>query len=398
MANDNSMKKIKQYFIDLIKQNTYRGWHLVQAEKTNHDSIIKALLGLKKFSNERGIFVANDENLIKLNKAMERRGGKESSLSIRKQVLVNLDTFGFIKRTGKGQQMEVCLTQNAIDYLDYENKEFFMDDFLSTFELKKDRITYSITPYPVLLRILSDNRINKLLLKEFQYFVSEIKNENEINQAIDLILGYRQMSQIERNNLDDFVKTECKKITKDAEHKKLPKEYMRDYENWSNNAKHSLEFFNLGSQIKYYDNEIHLLLGSDDFKRKIISDLKKIQESSIIGRQKIYFRDKKIMDNLKKLYGYHCQFCGYNFSRIPTKNGFYIEASHIIPVREQSVDKSVDLNSPNNIIITCPNHHKMIDVHYPEFKKKLIVFADGKKGLETSDRRAKLYLTLNEHL
>jgi len=40
----------------------------------------------------------------------------------------------------------------------------------------------------------------------------------------------------------------------------------------------------------------------------------------------------------------------------------------------------------------------MIDVHYPEFKKRLIVFEDGKKGLETSDGRVRLYLTLNEHL
>ena len=180
--------------------------------------------------------------------------------------------------------------------------------------------------------------------------------------------------------------------------KKLPKEDKRDYENWTNNAKHSLEFFNLGSQIKFYDNEIHLLLGSDEFKKKIITDLKKIQEAPIVRKQKIHFRNKKIMDDLKKLYGYHCQFCGYNFSRIPTKKGFYIEASHIVPVSEQSKYKDIDLNSPDNIVITCPNHHKMIDVHYPEFKKRLIIFEDGKKGMETSDGRVRLYLTLNEHL
>ena len=178
----------------------------------------------------------------------------------------------------------------------------------------------------------------------------------------------------------------------------MPKEYKRDYENWTNNAKHSLEFFNLGSQIKYYDNEIHLLLGSDEFKRKIIADLKKIQEAPTVRKQKVHFRNKKIMDNLKKLYGYYCQFCGYNFSRIPTKKGFYIEASHIIPVSEQSKYKDIDLNSPDNIVITCPNHHKMIDVYYPEFKKKLIVFEDGKKGLETIDGNVRLFLTLNEHL
>jgi len=384
------MEKLKRYFRNLLRENTYRGWHLIQAEKTTQDSITKSLLGIKKLSDEKGFFLATDENLKKLNKEMNRKGGIESSLSMRKQVLVNLDTFGFVKRFGEGQEMKVQLTQKSFEYLDYENKEFFMDDFLSDFEMKKDRLTYSIVPYPILLKMLSDDKIKKLSFKEFQYFVSEIKNESEIQKAIDLILEYRHLSQNQKNELDEFVKTECEKITNEAKANKLPKKYERDCRNWSNNSKHSLEFFNLGSQIKYYDNEIHLLLGSDEFKRKIINDLKKIQETPTIRKQKIHFRDKKIMDSLKKLYGYHCQFCGYNFSRIPTKKGFYIEASHIVPVSEQSKYKDIDLNSPDNIVVTCPNHHKMIDVHYPEFKKKLIVFEDGKKGLETNDGKVRL--------
>ncbi|MBU4369968.1 AlwI family type II restriction endonuclease [Patescibacteria group bacterium] len=392
------MEKLKQYFKNLIRQNTYRGWHLVQAEKTTHKSITDALLGIKKLSNKRGFFAATDENLKKLNKEMSRKGSRGSALSIRKQVLVNLDTFGFIKRFDKGQKMKVQLTKKAQEYLDYENKEFFMDDFLSNFKMKKDRMTYSIVPYPILLKMLSDNKIQQLTFKEFQYFVSEIKNEGDIQGVIDLILEYRQLVRAQKNELHEFIKKECDKITSEAEANKLPKEYKRDYENWTNNAKHSLEFFNLGSQIKFYDNEIHLLLGSDEFKKKIIADLKKIQETPIDRKQKVYFRDKKIMDNLKKLYGYHCQFCGYNFSRIPTKKGFYIEASHIIPVSEQSKYKDIDLNSPKNIVITCPNHHKMIDVYYPEFKKRIIVFEDGKKGLETTDGSVRLFLTLNEHL
>ncbi len=392
------MGKLKQYFKNLISQNTYRGWHLVQAEKTTHNSITKALLGIRKLSDKKGFFFATNENLKKLNKEMSRKGGIGSALSMRKQVLVNLDIFGFIKRFDKGQKMKIQITQKALEYLDYENKEFFMDDFLSDFEMKKDRLAYSIVPYPVLLRILSDSRIQQLFFKEFQYFVSEIKNEGETQKAINLILEYRRLTKEQKDELDEFIKKECERITNEAEAKKLTKGYKRDYENWTNNAKHSLEFFNLGSQIKYYDNEIHLLLGSDEFKRKIITDLKKIQEEPAVRKQKVHFRNKKIMDDLKKLYGYYCQFCGYNFSRIPTKKGFYIEASHIIPVSEQSKYKDIDLNSPNNVVITCPNHHKMIDVHYPEFKKKLIVFEDGKKGLETTDGNIRLFLTLNEHL
>lgn len=43
------MEKLKLYFKNLITENTYRGWHLVQAEKTTHNSITNALLGIKNF-------------------------------------------------------------------------------------------------------------------------------------------------------------------------------------------------------------------------------------------------------------------------------------------------------------------------------------------------------------
>lgn len=317
---------------------------------------------------------------------------------MRKQVLPNLDTLKFIRRSGIGAETKVWLTKKAFEYIEYENKEFFMDDFLADFEMRKKRIPYSIVPYPILLRILSDRRVQKLSFKEFQYFVSQIKNEGEVEKAIGLISNYRELSEKQKKELDDFIKDKCEQMTRDAETRGLPKEYKRDYNNWSNNAKHSLEFFNLGSQIKFYDNEVHLLLGSNELRKKIITDLQKLQKEPVVRQQRIHFRNKKIMDDLKKLYSYYCQFCGCNFYRIPTKRGFYIEASHIIPVSQQSKYKDVDLNSSENIVITCPNHHKMIDVHYPEFKKDLIVFEDGKKGLETVDGSFKLFLTLNEHL
>src|SRR3989338_2425356 len=267
------MNALKQYFKNLMKEKNYRGWHLVQAEKIAHGGITKALLGIQKLAGSKGIFLAIDKNLKTLNREMQRKRSQGSALSIRKQVLVNLDTFGFIQRSGKGQTQEIRLTEKAHEYLDYENKEFFMDDFLSKFEMKKERLIYSIIPYPVLLRILSDKRIHGLLFKEFQYFVSQIKSDNDIHQAVDLILRYRKLSNAQKETLDNFILNECKELTSRAINGQLPKEFRRDYGNWSNNAKHSLEFFNLGSQIKFYKNEVHLLLGSDEFKKKILSDL-----------------------------------------------------------------------------------------------------------------------------
>lgn len=64
-------------------------------------------------------------------------------------------------------------------------------------------------------------------------------------------------------------------------------------------------------------------------------------------------RNQTIANLLKAKYEYKCQICGL---QIPKKNGgFYIENAHI----EALGKKGKDL--PDNMIIVCPNHHKMID-------------------------------------
>lgn len=58
---------------------------------------------------------------------------------------------------------------------------------------------------------------------------------------------------------------------------------------------------------------------------------------------------------LKKLYADHCQVCGY---RIEKKNGgFYSEAAHLTRLSEGLAD----LDVVQNMVVMCPNHHKMLD-------------------------------------
>lgn len=389
------MENLKRYLKQLIKDQSYRGWHVIQAEKTTHDSVTKALKSIVNLSDSRGIFTASDSNLEKVNERMSRAGGSGSPQTIRKQVLVNLTTLGFVTRSGQGQTQEVRVTENGEEYLAYEKKEFYFDELLSKFRI---RVPKSLAPYPLLVQLLSDERISgKVSFEEFQYFVSQLYREEDLEHCIGLILQYRSLSDAMRRELDAFAKDECDRITTEAEKKKLSKEYKRDFGNWRNNTKHTIELFSLGSEVKYYKGSVYLLLGSDDLKREILSDLDQINRAPKTGRQKVHFRDQKIMQDLKKLYSYYCQFCGYNSDRIPTKNGFLVEAAHIKPVSEQEQYPGVDLNAPENIVIACPTHHAMIDKYYPPFKKELITFDDGRKGFVTVDGSFKLYLVLNEH-
>ncbi len=66
-------------------------------------------------------------------------------------------------------------------------------------------------------------------------------------------------------------------------------------------------------------------------------------------------KDTKIVNLLKEVADYKCQFpnCGHRI--IKKKGGFYIEVAHIKPVKKggQSI--------LGNLLVLCPNHHKEFD-------------------------------------
>lgn len=68
---------------------------------------------------------------------------------------------------------------------------------------------------------------------------------------------------------------------------------------------------------------------------------------------KSYKRDNKIIALLKIHRNFECQICK---TKILKANGeYYIEAAHIIPKCAKGTE------SPENILILCPNHHKEFD-------------------------------------
>lgn len=97
--------------------------------------------------------------------------------------------------------------------------------------------------------------------------------------------------------------------------------------------------------------------------------------------QKTRIYNPKIIENLKKLYQYRCQICGYSAQEY----GVHVaEAHHILPF------SSAQNNDADNIIILCPNHHRLIHKANPIFdaQKKAFVFPNG----------SELKIKLNLHL
>jgi len=110
-----------------------------------------------------------------------------------------------------------------------------------------------------------------------------------------------------------------------------------------------------------------------DFKREeIINDLKEITSQTpelIEYKGKQFKRDNKNIVELKILRGFKCQLC--ESSILKRDGSLYIEAAHITEKKHKGSE------TPDNILILCPNHHKEFDLGNKkiiERKKDRIIF------------------------
>jgi HNH endonuclease len=91
-------------------------------------------------------------------------------------------------------------------------------------------------------------------------------------------------------------------------------------------------------------------------RSQIIKDLLNLEEDSpeeVTVKHKTYKRDNKTIAQLKILRNFECQICSTKIEK--SGGGYYIEAAHI----KAKSDKGRE--TPDNILILCPNHHKEFD-------------------------------------
>ena len=103
--------------------------------------------------------------------------------------------------------------------------------------------------------------------------------------------------------------------------------------------------------------ELEQFFKSNKCKTEILKDLNNLLETDpeeIIVNYKTYKRDNRTIAQLKIIRGFKCQICGVSILK---KDGSkYIEAAHIKPKYQKGRE------TPDNIILLCPNHHKEFDL------------------------------------
>lgn len=112
------------------------------------------------------------------------------------------------------------------------------------------------------------------------------------------------------------------------------------------------------------------------FENMLLTDVDAtiIEEPHLVKVRKL---DRNVCLNLKKLYCYRCQICGQQISASYGDKPV-IDAHHI-----DYFTKSLN-NNYSNVLIVCPNHHRIIHAYNPVFKvqNKEFVYPNGyKEGL-----------------
>lgn len=98
--------------------------------------------------------------------------------------------------------------------------------------------------------------------------------------------------------------------------------------------------------------------------------------------EKIRHLNRSIGDDLKKFYKFRCQICGKDFGRL---YGVRIAECHHIDYFVRSLN-----NDASNLLILCPNHHRIIHAAEPVFDRENKIFRYDDGSCES--------LTLNGHL
>ena len=123
-----------------------------------------------------------------------------------------------------------------------------------------------------------------------------------------------------------------------------------------------------------YTNEV-----KRNISRQLMNYSSSIEQKTYMTKEERKKRNEEIIKKLKIYYDFRCQICGWTSPK--RRGGYYIEAAHIVPKAEDGDE------NPENLLILCPNHHKMFDTGDTSF-----TIEDGRvKNLMINDEQ----LTVN---
>lgn len=225
----------------------------------------------------------------------------------------------------KGQIVGIYSNVEILNQREKTYWKDFQDNFLDL-NIKADKELSMLFPIPLDANLYKTDNSKRLTGQVgFSYYNISLAEKIVTDELIEL--------KISGNKKNEFEK--LKKIYSFITKKSYEAEFIND---------------------EIEQQELIRIFAKGNDKSKIIDyllNLKEFDPETVIVNNKVFKRDNKTIAHLKSLRDFKCQICN---TQIKKKNGeLYIEAAHIRAKHKKGRE------TPDNLIILCPNHHKEFD-------------------------------------
>lgn len=159
-----------------------------------------------------------------------------------------------------------------------------------------------------------------------------------------------------------------------------------------------LGFVRLGRKRQFENAKEKLIINQLQELKENINRVLQYENKFYINNEKNEMkrkRNRSLIDKLKKIYECRCQLCSED-SWLPIcidDGGFYCEVHHIKSLSKENEEENLDVLE--NLIVVCPNHHKMLHYHNSGYEK---LIDDHGTLYFYNDSKEKIKVQKNFHL
>jgi len=271
IKNIDSKNEFLDYIVERVLRNDYRGIQISQHNRLTFSYFEKLIESMFEIAGKETfrIHVGDDEGELqpeaqtyyKIVKTVNKKTGKGTINSIKKNTFPDIAKMGFIQRFDKGKNLideysprkgiyYVCLTPLAIKFISmtkFERIKSFSDGI--------DRLVGNFSNDLAEFLSLNEYNINYIDISEFMYIISDQRSSVTWNDKLTYITAYRKLNTIQKENLDRLLKLYCNPSNL---RNKADKTLLRDYSNWKNESQQVFGLFSNSAYFKVIANRLAL--------------------------------------------------------------------------------------------------------------------------------------------
>ena len=355
----------KEYILNRIKKDDYRGFHLSQHNRLPFDKVLKFLTIIYEIAKDekfnihigdwKGVKQKNCDTYYKIVQKINDATEQCTVNSLKKNIFPDLHRMGLLERYDKNGNLvpqyvkahiySVKLSENAVEFINEK-------------EIRRQYKIYIESTEKILEPIFDElfyllyNKYDAINVYEYMYIISDPSLET--NEKISLINNFRKLKKIEQTQISEDIKKEFQQINKSAKNKSE----KRDFGNWYNE---SLQVFNLLNQTVYFKTfrKTFLMLSISQEAYEFIATRSQQEKEKYFEWHKV---SKKEGFELHHIYPVYYATTRKQLELIDNhKNLIYIKSS-----THKEVSKNKNLvrleYKENKIFLTNPNNNKSIDI------------------------------------